>query len=751
MPFDESFQILTGVKPTQTDRTPVPKYDISDDDTDSMASSMRTLMGKEQPTPRDTGGTGITIRPVSDDKASSSKREVGTGEAFGRGLASGVTANFYDELRGLHEAGGAHPDEPMSLGSVLRGAVGRMSGDKAAAQKYDEAVARERETNKQAEEQHPAATLIGNVAGGLALPVGGAAAATTKAARAGYGAAIGAGYGGAFGAGEGDGLEDRTKRAVGGALLGGAVGAVAPTVIDAAGKVVGAVSHVAGAALGHPIDTLRGIRNPDAEAAKRISGALAEDISAGRAGMSPADIDAAKRNGQSVATVDLGGENVRALGRSSANTSPTGRAALDDLTSQRFESQSSRASNFVRGLSPFGGDATRTSETIHAAANAANKPAYDRVMAAHPVVTVPSEITNRPAVAQAMSDAVSLAKNYGEKIQGDNEIKTILKGDGYHIADDVPNSAKTSLKYWDYVKKGLDARIEGMKRSGGIEDLNSKQKADFAGLVDARKALVAHLDKVAPEYKDARAGAAAFFGAENAVEAGKNFVKMSGSLTDARLAHNKMNDAQKSLFAEGFVSDLADKISKISDNRSITIDKIFNSTDGRARINLALGPNKAAHLETFLRVEDIHDLARKMLGNSTTTRQAIEAHLASGAGKTLSSVAFGGMAAGLEAYATGQVDLKTALTFALSAASRGGGAVMNANVSRRVGELLASQSPDDIVTITRMVGNAPQIGRAIRSVETAIEKLAGQHVPHGLLPTNPLPVAAEPDQNNRKP
>jgi hypothetical protein len=716
-----------------------------------MASSMRTLLGKSPPEAPSSGRIDVYrgAAPSKRDDVSPAKRDIGTGEALGRGVASGVTANFYDELRGLHEAGGAAHDEPMSIYSVLRGAAGKMSGDKEAQQKYDAAVARERDTNKQAEEQHPAATLIGNVAGGLALPVGGSAMATTKAARAGYGAAIGAGYGGAFGAGEGDGLEDRARRAAGGAVLGGAMGAAAPTVIDAAGKVVGGVSHVAGSLLGHPIDVLRGIRNPDAEATRRIGGALAEDINAGKAGMSPADIDAAKRNGQSVTAVDLGGENVRAVGRSSANNSPTGRAALDDMTSQRFESQSARASNFVRGLSPFGGDATRTSESIHAAANAANKPTYDRVMSAHPVVTVPSEITNRPAVAQAMTDAVSLAKNYGEKIQGENEIKTILKGDGYHIAEDIPNSAKTSLKYWDYVKKGLDARIEGMKRSGGIEDLNSKQKADFAGLVDARKALVAHLDKVAPEYKDARAGAAAFFGAENAVEAGQNFVKMSGSLTDARLAHNKMNDAQKSLFAEGFVSDLADKISKISDNRSITIDKIFNSTDGKARINLALGPAKAAHLETFLRIEDIHDLARKMLGNSTTARQAIEAHLASGAGKTLTSATFGGMMAALEAYSTGQIDSKTFFTFAVTGGLSGGRAFVNTKVARRIGELLASDRPHDIIAITRMVANNHQVGRAIRGAETAIEKLGGQHAPTGILPGSPTPVGAQDDQNKR--
>jgi hypothetical protein len=130
-------------------------------------------------------------------------------------------------------------------------------------------------------------------------------------------------------------------------------------------------------------------------------------------------------------------------------------------------------------------------------------PAYEKVMSDFPVINVPSEITSRPAVAQAMKNAEGLAKNYGEKL-GTQETRTILAGDGYHIAEDVNLPAKTSLKYWDYVKKGMDQRINGMMRHG-MDDLSSAEKADLGGLLNAKQSLVNYLDGVTGgQYESAR-------------------------------------------------------------------------------------------------------------------------------------------------------------------------------------------------------------------------------------------------------
>lgn len=680
------------------------------------------------------------------DRFNGEKREIGTGEALGRGIASGVTANFYDELRGLHEAGGAKPNEPMSLSSVLRGAVGRMSGDKDAVRNYDEAVTRERSSSQQAQEQHPAATLIGNVAGGLALPVGGAPAGMTKAARAGYGAAVGAGYGAAYGAGEGDGVGDRLTRAATGGTLGGVLGAAAPSVIDGVAKVGGVISHGVGAALGHPIDTIKAMINPEKEARSRVSGALKSDMDSGKS-MSGPDYIAARREGQPVAVVDLGGENMRALGRSAANTSATGRASLDDMTSARFGDQSERVSGFVRGLSPVGGDAHKTTEALEAAAKAANKPAYAKAYADGQNIQFHSgfqQLMQAPAMQDAMKAATTTGANKAAA-QGFTPVKNPFTFPDGQLPQLTNPNAKPSLQYWDAVKQNLDDKIGTAVRAG--------EKGQATDLLALKSQLVSHLDQAVPSYAAARSGAASFFGAENALEAGQKFITMRGSMSEARAAHAKMNPAQKTLFAEGYVSDLADKVSKVSDNRSVIIDKIFNSKDGRERTEMALGRANADKLETFLRVENISDQARKMLGNSTTARQLIEANLAGGMGKALTTSAIGGLAAGAQAYGAGQVDAKTVMTLAVAGGLAGGRAYINTKLSQRVGELLASQEPKDMIMVARMASNNPQVGKAIRQAEVALQKIGAQSSPElapKLLPgISAVPVAADQDQPQR--
>ncbi|HJZ20982.1 MAG TPA: hypothetical protein VJ226_08495, partial [Bradyrhizobium sp.] len=158
---------------------------------------------------------------------------------------------------------------------------------------------------------------------------------------------------------------------------------------------------------------------------------------------------------------------------------------------------------------------------VNDAVDRISKPLYDQVMTAHPVVNVPDAISSRPAVAEAMKRAVSLAKNYGEKLEGPAETKTILSGPGYHIADDVTPQAQPSLRYWDYVKKAMDQRIRGIMQSG--DDLSSAEKADLGGLQSARTALVNHLDDVTGgAYAVARKVAATKPEVKDAIELGRS-------------------------------------------------------------------------------------------------------------------------------------------------------------------------------------------------------------------------------------
>src|SRR5574343_1070306 len=47
------------------------------------------------------------------------KSDRGVTDAVARGAAQGLTANFYDELRGLVEANGANPKDPASIYNLI--------------------------------------------------------------------------------------------------------------------------------------------------------------------------------------------------------------------------------------------------------------------------------------------------------------------------------------------------------------------------------------------------------------------------------------------------------------------------------------------------------------------------------------------------------------------------------------------------------------------------------------------------------
>jgi hypothetical protein len=77
-------------------------------------------------------------------RAAQDMPEPGAGEALGRAAAKGLTANFYDEMRGLMEAGGLNPNDPASLSALIKGAVRLIQSDPEAAASYETATGRER-------------------------------------------------------------------------------------------------------------------------------------------------------------------------------------------------------------------------------------------------------------------------------------------------------------------------------------------------------------------------------------------------------------------------------------------------------------------------------------------------------------------------------------------------------------------------------------------------------------------------------
>jgi hypothetical protein len=695
-----------------------------------MAGPWEAFQSGSSPSPV-TEGPWSSYRPVAPAEATpaDTRPDRGALDAAARGAAQGFTANFSDEMRGLVEAGGANPDDPASLSKLLTGALKYWTGDQDAKKRYDEAVKRERELNKTAEDQHGVASTVGALGGALALPIGVGAQAATLPGRMAAGAATGAAFGGVAGVGSGEGAADSLARGAIGAAGGGILGAAAPAVIE------GAIQG--GRAIATPVaNAVRGIRDPEGEAARRVAVALERDTAADPGAVSrltPAELAASNQSGGPAMVMDLGGETTRGLARSAANTSPEGRGVLNRAIDDRFEGQTDRVNTWLRDTFHYP-DADAQQQAIEQVSKNINRPAYAKAYQdGNREIMTPGmqDLLGSPAVVDAMQKAArsgkdrAITQGYGAFNPGvtvENGVVNFRKGQSG--APTYPN-----LAFWDATKRELDDAAKAAARRG--------ETGQAGVLGDLAKKLRGELDTEVSSYAGARAGAAQFFGAENALEAGQKFVTQNFAASETRRALSKMSPQERQLFQDGFVSRFIDTLNQVGDRRTI-VNKIAESPAAREKLRIALGPQKADQLEAGLRVEGIMDLARSAVqGNSTTARQLAELGLAGGAGA---------LGNGLDFNTVHPSALMTAAL--VYGAARGKGRI-NENVARQVANLLTSRDPAVVSRGMRMVANNQTLLGSLRAADQGLARIGSSEAPSlPFVPAmNPSRADNQPDAN----
>lgn len=637
------------------------------------------------------------------------------GEAFERGIGRGFTFNFLDELEGIAEAGGHDPKNRDALSAaigLIKGAYLKATGDKDAEETYRATVSRERETSTRMQEQQPGASFGGEITGALgSLPLTGGASAATLPARIVQGAKIGGVMGALGGAGEGTDWQSRATGALTGGTVGGVVGGLAAPAVEG---VVQAGRGIAAAA--RPITTaVRGLMDPEAEAARRVVGAIQRDAQAAgpgvAPGITPAEFAASRNAGGPATIMDMGGETTRGLARSAANTSPEGRAALNRTINDRFESQSERVTGWLNQT--FGpSDTGATREALHDAARRANRPAYARAYREGDVPLWTPELqrlAGSPDVVDAMRAASEKGKSRAitEGFGGFNSSVQISPTGVVEFARGK-NGQPTypNLQFWDYTKRALDDAANAARRAGRNDEASV--------LGQLATGLRNELDTAVPSYQSARAGAARFFGANDALEAGEKFLTSNAPLNDARRAFAAMSGPERDLFREGFVQNLVQKIESTADRRNV-LNSIAQSPRAQQQIEMVMGPQRAREFEAMQRVEGIMDLARGAVqGNSTTARQLTELGLAGGA-------------YGVGAFGSGGLTDPSALTSAalVWGAARGKG-VIDQRVAQRVAQMLTSNDPAVLRRGINLVSRNQNMLNALRTFDTSLARVGGQ-------------------------
>lgn len=613
---------------------------------------------------------------------------------------------------------GAADVPTFGLADELAAGMGALTGIGGEFGDYSANLEAQRATDVEREQENPYATLAGQFAGALAAGVIAAPRiAATLGGRVAQGAALGAGSGAAYGFGSGEGVEDRTLRALQGGMIGGATGAAIPAVTSGV-RALGRGTYNA------VVPRVRAVTRPAQEAERRVGQAVAVDRAGGQA-LGQADEASAALNQQSLLNVDRGGETTRAMARSAANVNPEARGILEKTASDRFAGQGPRAQRFINRIMNDAVDDVTLRDEIKQAARKANAPAYRRAYeAGERAIWSPEleRLSASPAMQKAMRGAVNvwqdvaIADGFGAMKPG-----ALVEGGGQlrFLNGRVP--VFPNLQFWDYTKRILDDRIGAAVRSGQDQKVRT--------LSTIKNALSKELDRVVPEYQRARGTAATFFGAEDALEAGRKFVTQSRTLPETRAALEKMRPEERTAFAVGFASEMKDMVSSVRD-RSNVIDRIFGSAEAREKVRLALGPERFKAFEQFVRVENAMDKLRGALGNSTTARQLVELGLAGSAGA----------GAG---FLTG--DWQTGITTALLVrGARAMGSRVDENLAKRVADLLLSDDPKQLEKAVQMAAKNPSVAKAVRGMTDFLDKglvvSGAENVPEMVMPRTPAPM-----------
>lgn len=653
----------------------------------------------------------------------------------------GTDASVINDVMTKHFGGGASKSSPVTADKLARAAaegvpvVGGLLNKANAAtyaglaplfpgdttvshapsfgERYSENLKRENEKSQQFETEHPVASTAAGLAGGVAatLPLAATGAGSTLLGLGGRtltgqvarGAASGAGINAADALVRGNDVGTA-------ALVGGGLGGATP-----------AVARGIGAAVAPAVSTVRGIINPAGEAAQRVGAALARDQAASVGGrlapLSDTEFQAARAVNAPVNVMDTGGELTRAVARSAANTSPEGRAILNRAVDDRFEGQSGRLIDWLNSSFNYPSAVDRQA-ALENVARTVNQSAYGQAMrdGAGGLWSPELErLAGSDAVSGAMRKAASAAKDEGiVSGYGAMNPNITFTQDGRIQFARGPSGVPTypDLQFWDLTRRQLsDAATQAEMRGQATE---ARRLGVFA------QGLNTELDRLVPSYATARAGAARAFGAQDALQAGQQFVTSKMGNREAQLALMRMNPQERQLFQDGFASRLVEQLREVPNRRNV-LNTIANSPAAQQRIELALGPQRARELEGMLRVEGVMDLARGAIqGNSTTARQLMELGLAGGAGSFLSSGSpFG--------------DPTTAINSALvyGALRHGGGRLLanvDERVSRQVAQLLTSNDPNQVRMGMRTLGSNSRLLGALRNFDTAFARSAATQI-----------------------
>jgi hypothetical protein len=445
---------------------------------------------------------------------------------------------------------------------------------------------------------------------------------------------------------------------------------------------------------------------------------MRSDIATGTRGLTDDQIALAQREGVPITVADIGGEQTRGLARSASNQSTEAAAMLRGTFGERYEGQAERVGRYLKKFVHADRDIEAARTALREQAAKANAPRYRVAYGSQNAQSMWddefAQFMQAPAVKQSVKDVVPRNANKVTTEGFRSVLNPFEMDDSFFNAQGTvrlkENAGAPGLDFWDQVQRNLRDQYEEASRAG---------RRELAGDIGKlRSQLNQKLDAAVPEFAQARAGAAAFFDAEDALDAGEKFATSTRRIDPREFARqfNAFSDAEKTLFRDGFVTKLTTTINGLADSRDVR-GAIFSNPNTRAQLRMALGKEGAAEFEQFLQLENVMKMTKDIVaGNSRTAEFLIDAGVFAGG-------------AGASHYMGGDPTISLLVGAMMGGgrlAGRKSAAAINERVARRTAELLLSDDPQKIRELARAAAKNPTFRRALDEVERVLGTLYGQ-------------------------
>lgn len=621
---------------------------------------------------------------------------------FGEATFKGALQNFNDEVSGLAAGlvqGPIKAGEEAKDKGILSG-LASIPGH--IAEQYDIGKEATSRLQREYDDQHPILSAVGQVGGSLAAPRLFTKDPVGLGAQIGQNVVEGGVYGALGGLGEGDSIEERLGNAAKGVGIGVGVGVAAPALLAGGGY--------AARKFGGPlIDGVRVLMGKGEDVARgKVAGALANDVADGSTRLTEREFARAQRNGQDVRLLDRGGNSTLALADSADVLSPQARGGMRAVSQDRFQSQSGRMEEAYGRVGGHADD-LEIEDGLTTAAKAANKAAYDRAYKAGNRDLWDeklSSLSESDAVQDAIKAAIAKQRNKraaeGTNVRSFIPRVTVDEQSGRIIFQKGDVHSYPDLELWDLAKRELGQKEKAALRTGHDED------AKMYG--DLTRELRNHLDTLVPEYAKARGVAATAFGTEDALEAGRLLAKSKDPSASRKVARvwNKMTDAEKKLFRQGYTAIRSDQMRSVGKNVNAA-NKVQNSPEQQMLDKIVLG-RRAAILAETKKVEDVMQGTKGNFGGSKTAERLLGHGVSAGLGSAAGGYSSDG-------------DWKSITLGGLAGiGAKKGKMRLDQSVANHVARILTSSDPKAMDRLLLLAQKNPQVAQALEGATRSITR-----------------------------